>query len=243
MRRITTRFLDRSFWLDQNARYDEPYFRLEKCARIVNRLARGKDCDLLDVGCGPATLATLLDPNIIYYGIDIAIHNPAPNLLEMDFAKGRVGFQNRTFDIVVAAGVFEYMGGEQRPKLDEIRSILKADGRFVVTYTNFHHLHSDRDYYPYNNVLPLRDFIADLQEYFHIRRWFPSSHNWKGSEPRGRWLKMINMNLNFNIPIISSLLVVNYFFICSLKNTSGLSPESLHSNRVPNAIWKHPRRR
>jgi SAM-dependent methyltransferase len=185
----------------------------------VNRLAGGMNCDLLDVGCGPATLSTLLNRNINYYGIDMAIHDPAPNLLETDFSKGKIGFQHRTFDIVVAAGVFEYMGGEQREKLGEIQSILRPNGNFVVTYTNFHHIHNNRDYYPYNNVLPLQDFIGDLQDYFHIRRWFPSSHNWRVSEPRRRWLKMINMNLNFNIPIVSRLLAINYFFICSLKNT------------------------
>lgn len=220
MRRVTTKFLDRNFWLDENRNYAKPYFRLEKCARIVNRLARDKDCELLDVGCGPAALATLLSPNIKYYGIDIAIHNPASNLLEMDFAKGKIGFENRMFDIVVAAGVFEYMGGKQRTKLDEIRSMLRANGKFVVTYTNFHHLHADMDYYPYNSVLPLRDFMGDLQDYFQICSWFPSSHNWRIHEPRRRWLKMINMNLNFNIPVISHLLAQNYFFVCSPKNTS-----------------------
>jgi|WetSurMetagenome_2_1015567.scaffolds.fasta_scaffold20984_3 SAM-dependent methyltransferase len=239
MRKVTTKFLDRSFWLDENTKYEKPYFRLEKCARIVNRLAEDRDCDLLDVGCGPATLALLLNPNITYYGIDLAIHDPAPNLLEMDFAKGKIGFQNRAFDIVVAAGVFEYMGGEQRRKLDEIRSILVANGTFVVTYTNFHHLRNNWYYYPYNNVLPLRDFMADLQDYFHIRSWFPSSHNSKIQEPRRRWLKMINMNLNFSIPIFSHLLAVNYFFVCSPKNASGLLPESLPTNPVSNAAWKH----
>lgn len=221
MQKTTKRFLDKSFWIKENTRYAEPYFRLEKSARIVNRLARGKDCELLDVGCGPATLATLLEPNITYYGIDIAIRNPAPNLLEMDFAKNKIGFADRTFDIVVAAGVFEYMGGEQRRKMDEIRSILRANGRFVTTYTNFHHLRALRDYYPYNNILPLHEFMADLQDYFQILSWFPSSHNWNSSEPRRTWLKMINMNLNFNVPIFSRLLAHNYFFICSPKKISG----------------------
>ena len=219
---ITTKFLDRSFWLEENAHYTKPHFRLEKCARIVNRLAGGKAYDLLDVGCGTATLEMLLDSNINYYGIDIAIHNPAPNLRETDFAKGKIGFENKTFDIVVAAGVFEYMGAEQRRKLDEIRSILKANGRFVATYTNFHHVRSNSGYFPYNNVLPLKDFMADLQTFFHIINWFPSSHDRKvGPGPTRSWLKKINMVINFNIPIFSNFFAVSYFFLCSVKNPSG----------------------
>lgn len=220
MYRTTKKFLDKNYWLEENSRYTEPHFRLQKCARIVNGLAAGADCELLDLGCGPATLEKLLDPQIAYYGIDIAIHNPAPNLLEVDFAKDKIGFEDKIFDIVVAGGVFEYMGEEQRKKLDEIRSILKTDGRFVVTFTNFHHLHHNSDYYPYNNVLPLRNFMADLQNYFDILRWFPSSHNWNLSEPRRKWLKAINMNLNFKIPIFSRLFALNYFFICSPRKTS-----------------------
>jgi len=222
MQRITKKFLDKSYWLDENARYAKPHIRLEKCARIVNRLSEGRVCDMLDVGCGPAILGTLLGPNIAYYGIDIAIHNPAPNLLEFDFAKGKIGFQNRTFDIVVAAGVFEYMGSEQKRKLDDIRSILRANGRFVATYTNFHHLNNNSEFYPYNNILPIKDFMADLQTYFHIVNWFPASHNWDVSLGSTRkLLRTINMNLNFNIPVFSRLFAVSYFFICSPRRSTG----------------------
>ena len=48
----------RDFWADENTKYARPHYRMLKVARLVNRLAVGKDCRLLDVGCGPATLGT-----------------------------------------------------------------------------------------------------------------------------------------------------------------------------------------
>ena len=73
-------------------------------------MAQGKTYDLLDVGCGPATLMHLLDQNISYHGIDIAIHEPAPNLIEADFLENPISFHGRKFDIVLAQGIFEYVG-------------------------------------------------------------------------------------------------------------------------------------
>ena len=80
----------RDFWADENTKYTRPHHRMLKVARLVNRLAAGKNCRLLDVGCGPATLGLLLDPNMRYYGIDIAIQEPSPNLTgNATFCKSR----------------------------------------------------------------------------------------------------------------------------------------------------------
>jgi SAM-dependent methyltransferase len=212
-------FRNHKYWINATDFFKQPYFRLEKCAKIVNKLARGKDCDLLDVGCGPATLAKLLQKNINYYGIDIAIHDLEPNLKEIDIAEDEIAFGNRKFDIVVAAGIFEYLGGLQKEKFFEIQRILNEEGKFVVTYTNFNHCHPAPYYLPYNYVVPIIDFLHDLKMFFRVDRWFPSSHNWKQHEPmdRRKLLNRIQMNIFFNIPIISPLFTVNYFFICSLK--------------------------
>ena len=75
------RLYKKDLWSKENLKYSRPHYRLEKSARIINRLARAKEfIMLLDVGCGPAALMPLLRPNIQYYGIDIAIHDPFPNL-------------------------------------------------------------------------------------------------------------------------------------------------------------------
>jgi SAM-dependent methyltransferase len=204
----------RDFWSQENLKYSRPHYRLEKAARIINRLAQGRRCTLLDVGCGPATLLSVLRPNIRYYGIDIAIHDPAPNLIEADFLETPIRFGDQRFDIVIAQGVFEYVGTFQAQKFAEIARILNDAGVFIVSYVNFGH--RDRNIYrPYSNVQPLNDFRRSLAQHFEIRRSFPASHNWNHSEPSRKLVKAGNMHINVNVPVISRVLAVEYFFICS----------------------------
>jgi SAM-dependent methyltransferase len=203
----------RDFWVQENLNYARPRFRLEKAARIINKLAAGSECDLLDVGCGPATLMRLLEPNISYYGIDIAIQRPAPNLIQADLIENPVEFGGRRFDIVLAQGFFEYMGGFQDEKMAEISKLLKPGGTFLASYVNFGH-RSKSVYWPYSNVQPMPDFRRSLQRQFTIRRSFPTAHNWRHSEPNRWFLKASQMDLNVNIPFLSPKLAVEYFFIC-----------------------------
>ena len=104
------RYHKRDFRADENLKYAEPHFRMRKVAREVRRIARGRECDLLDVGCGPGTLARLMPPGVRYHGVDIAIPAPAPNLIEMDIIEEPVSFRGQTFDVIVAQGLFEYAG-------------------------------------------------------------------------------------------------------------------------------------
>ena len=204
----------KGFWSEENLKFVEPHFRLEKAARIVNNIARGRECDLLDVGCGPATLMRLLDKNVHYYGIDIAIHNPAPNLIETDFLETPIGFGDRLFEIILAQGVFEYVGTFQDQKLAEISNLLADDGKFVVSYWNFGH-HNKHVYEAFSNIQPLNDFRQSLASHFHIDRFFPVGHNWHHREPGRKLVKVAQMHMNVNIPFISQVLAVEYFFVCS----------------------------
>ncbi len=221
---ISEIYYKRDFWSKENLKYARPHFRMEKAARLVNRIGRGKQRDLLDVGCGPATLMRLLENNIHYYGIDIAIHDPKPNLRQSDFLEAPLTFDERRFDIVVAQGVFEYAGKFQSQKFTEIKQILKDDGTFVVSYVNFDHRNKSI-YWPYNNVQSFASFYSSLAEHFRIRRFFPTSHRWHHDEPSGRLMKGIQMLVNLNIPVISPRFAVEYFFICSRggskSNSSG----------------------
>jgi SAM-dependent methyltransferase len=204
----------KDFWSKENLKYNRPHYRLDKSARIVNRLARGKRVMLLDVGCGPAALMPLLRPNIQYYGIDIAIHDPAPNLIEADLLNTPIRFDDKRFDIVTALGFFEYVGTFQAQKFAEISQLLNDNGIFIVSYVNFGH--RDRSvYWPYSNVQALNDFRQSLTQYFEIKRSFPVSHNWHHSDPGRKFIKAANMHTNINVPIISPVLAVEYFFICS----------------------------
>ena len=214
------RYYKRDFWIKENLKHVPPHYRLQKAARIVNRIAAGKECDLLDVGCGPATLMRLLQKNIHYYGIDIAIHDPAPNLIEADLLEAPIKFGDKRFDIILAQGVFEYVGDFQSQKFAEIAQLLNDGGTFILTYTNFGH-HKKHIYEPFSNVQSLDDFRKSLTRYFNIDRSFPTSHNWYGGQPSRKLIKTANMHINMNIPVISPMLAVEYFFICSARSSRG----------------------
>ncbi len=208
------RYHKKDFWSKENLNFSEPHYRHEKTAQMVNRLAGGRECTLLDVGCGPAALMCLLPPNVQYYGIDIAIPNPAPNLIEADFLETPIRFGDKRFDFITALGFFEYVGEFQSQKFDEIARLLNEDGRFIVSYWNFSHRNTNI-YWAFSNVQPLDDFRKSLAEYFKIDRCFPASHNWKHGWPGRKLNKAINMNVNMNIPFVSPKLAVEYFFVCS----------------------------
>jgi len=194
------------FWREENARYSEVHYRLDKCARIVNRIAGERECNLLDVGCGPATLARLLRPNIHYYGIDIAIQEPAATLADL------------RFEIVVAQGLFEYLGEHQSEKLAEIARVLRPRGTFVTSYVNFGH-RQPTVYWPYSNVQTIDEFRSSLSKDFVVRNWFATSHNWHHNEPNRRFIRLANMHLNLRIPVLTSKLAVEYFFVCTPRSS------------------------
>jgi len=219
MQDVDTVYWNREHWIASTDFYKRPYLRLEKCANIVNSLVETREIDLLDIGCGPATLVRYLRSNIRYHGIDIAIHKPAANLIEMDVTREPIMFRNKRFDLIVAAGLFEYLGTFQRPKLREIQDLLKEDGKFVVTFTNFAHVHPPLQEPAYNNTTSIQVFLDDLRTFFRVERHFPSSHNWVRREPKRRWLYWMNMRFSANIPFVSHRLACNYFFICSHKKT------------------------
>lgn len=208
-------YMKRDHWISSTDFYKQPYLRLEKCARIVNRLAGEREVDLLDIGCGPATLSTLLRRNIHYHGIDIAIHEPGVDFIEMDVTREEIKFRDRRFDLIVAAGLFEYLGEFQRQKLLEIQGLLKDNGRFITTYTNFSHIRPPRQEPVYNNVMTISEFRSDLESFFSVDRYFPSSHNWIRREPSRRSLYRLNMMVSTPIPFVTPRFANNYFFLCS----------------------------
>jgi SAM-dependent methyltransferase len=211
----------KDFWSEANLVFSQPHYRLEKALRIIEGLARGKECSLLDVGCGPATLMRLLPPNIHYYGIDLDTHGQAPNLMEADLLEAPIGFNGKKFDIVLAQGFFEYVGSLQAQKFAEIADILSGNGKFIVSYWNYKHRNT-QTFCAHSNIQPVGDFRKDLERHFTVDRFFPASHNWYHGSPSMRLNKAINMHVNVNIPLISPLLAVEYFFICSRRDPRAL---------------------
>lgn len=204
---------DREFWRKENQKHIAPHFRLRKCARVVNAIAGGRECSLLDVGCGPGTLMSVLNENIHYYGLDFALHASAANLREVDILSAPISFYGMKFDIVVAQGLFEYVGSAQSQKFSEIAQLLREDGTFVVSYTNFSHRDS-RPFKAFSNIQTLREFRQELERYFTVRRRIPCSHNWHGGQPRRRLVMGVSMRVNAHVPFFSPRLAVDYFFVC-----------------------------
>ena len=203
----------RDFWVDENTKYTRPHHRMLKVARLVNRLAAGKKQRLLDVGCGPATLALLLDPNVEYYGIDIAIHEPSPNLTECDILQEPICSDAAPFDLIVAQGLFEYLADCQSRKFSEIADLLAPDGAFIATYVNFDHRRPNH-YWPYSSIQPAARFRAGLAEHFVIEKRFPTSHNWNHHDPERWYLRIPNMYFNLNVPLVTQRLAVQYVYVC-----------------------------
>ena len=117
---------------------------------------------------------------------------------------------------MVAQGIFEYVGTFLAGKLAEISDLLADGGKFLASYVNFHH-RQPLIYDPYSNVQPLRDFRGSLASHFRVHRYFATSHNWKHSEPSRALLRAAQMPLRLNVPLVSRVLAVEYFFICSSK--------------------------
>ena len=210
------KYYKKDYWQESNLAFTKPHFRLEKCAQIINTRAKNRECRLLDIGCGPATLTELLHSNIHYYGIDIAIHRNGNNFIESDIVQNTIDFNGMHFDFVVASGLFEYLGDFQCRKFAEINKILNDDGEFILTYSNIKHRRF-RPEQPWNNVQTISEFGRDLADYFLVKRFFASSHNRFFYAPQNPWMKKIQMKINTYLPILSPWLAVEYFFICSRK--------------------------
>lgn len=211
------RYHKKDFWSKENLNFSEPHYRHEKTAEMVSRIAAGRHCTLLDVGCGPAALMRRLPANVQYYGIDIAIQNVAPNLIEADFLEAPIKFGEKRFDFITALGVFEYVGDFQTQKFAEIAELLNEDGKFIVSYWNFGHRKASV-YWAFSNVQPLAEFRRSLTRHFSIDTFYPASHNWKHGWPGRKINRAINMRVNMNIPLVSPRLAVEYFFVCSRRD-------------------------
>ena len=218
------RHYNKEFWGKESSKFLSPHHRLKKVARIINRTTGVRECDLLDVGCGPGTLMHLLRPNIHYHGIDLFVSEPAPHLVEADLLESPIAFGDKRFDIVVAQGVFEYLGDSQSQKFAEISDILRPDGTFIVSYSNFGH-RKPEIYGPYSNVQSFEAFRASLSRHFDVRRYLPTSHNWNHGQPTRKLVRVANMYLNMNIPFITPRLAVEYFFICAPLGKGSLADQ------------------
>jgi SAM-dependent methyltransferase len=208
----------KDFWKEANRKFNEPHFRTERVVGIAAKIARGRECDLLDVGCGPAAVSEVLPSNIHYYGIDIATQDHgAANLREADLRTEPIQFGSKRFDIVLAQGFFEYVEDTQAQKFAEIADVMKPDGKFIVTYWNFGH-RAPHHYHAISNIQSITEFRRDLARRFRIDSGYPVSHNWRHRGPSRRIIKMANKPIRVNVPLVSPKLAVEYVFVCSRQS-------------------------
>ena len=210
-------YYQRDFWSKENLKFSQPHFRMDKTARIIRRIAgepRGRPAGhRLRSGCAEPAAAAQLALLRHRHGHPEA----GPYLLESDIMTEPIAFGGRHFDIIVAQGVFEYLPGVQDQKFAEIAAILKPGGTFLVTYWNYAHRNT-MVYHAHTNVQPIGDFLASLARHFRVDRSFPASHNWYHGAPSMAFNKALNMHLNVNIPVLSPLLAVEYFALCSPRD-------------------------
>jgi SAM-dependent methyltransferase len=212
------RYRTRDFGGTESLKHAAPSFRTRKVARAIRGVIAERGLlgvDLLDIGCGPGTLAGLLPGSVRYHGIDIAITSPAPNLAQLDIVTRPISFGGKAFGIVVAQGLFEYLGDARSRKLAEIAALLADGGTFVCTYQNFAHRKKSA-YWPWGDVQRPQDFRREVERHFRIERAFPTAYNWNHGHPSWAPLRLPQERCSVNIPVVGRLLAVDYCYVCSL---------------------------
>lgn len=174
-----------SFWQDESLLYQTPHPRLRQVANLLNA---GTARRLLDVGCGPATLRSLLAPSFTYFGCDITDH-AAPLLgdrfLHLDFNVdcGLGFFANRRIDVVHIGGVLEYLRYPGH-LLGEIRRITGQGARLIATSTHFesHYYRDAKHHHPQWIYKPaLAEFLELLASAgWLVRRVHPLADRLRG---------------------------------------------------------------
>ncbi|HEY9514849.1 MAG TPA: class I SAM-dependent methyltransferase [Gemmatimonadaceae bacterium] len=126
-------------WNQRAQTFDRPHPRLRLIANAIARLP-GNVSTLLDIGCGPGTLRSLLPATIEYFGVDIAgdvipVREDPEHFVIADLNHEDDCFPGRRFTVVVASGMFEYVRDPDRFLLFVERK-LSPDGHFILTYLN-----------------------------------------------------------------------------------------------------------
>ena len=171
------------YWDRGVDRFDRPHPRLKRIASIVEGLSPSPHT-LLDIGCGKATLRSLLPASLEYCGVDIAAADLATqdpeHFTNEDLDQTQLSFPDRTFDAVVCSGVFEYISSRER-FLSFVASKVAPDGSLIFSFTNREHyrdllpaLVGRRHKYldPHVNFMSIREVVSMLGEMgFHVRRY------------------------------------------------------------------------
>ena len=184
--------MSKAHWQARIDNYDRPHPRLRRIAKIVVDLVNPNEnpTTVLDVGCGKATLRSLLPTCVEYFGIDFTVEKlestDPQHFSSEDLDNPQRAFQDRVFDIVICSGIFEYISHPEQ-FLQFVTSKVSAGGHLIFSYTNRRHhidiyrtLRKKRHEYPDPDVnfMMIKRLLAMLQLHgFTIIRYevLPSS--------------------------------------------------------------------
>jgi ubiquinone/menaquinone biosynthesis C-methylase UbiE len=112
---------------------------------------RRPPADLLDFGCGSGSIARALaevgyavsgcdiSPGMIRMAQKMSVHSPTPiSWIEIDAAEAWLPFGDRSFDVIIASSVFEYLS-DPLTTLRQLRRVLRDDGLLLCTTPNIDH--------------------------------------------------------------------------------------------------------
>jgi SAM-dependent methyltransferase len=128
-----------AYWRHETLKYRISHFRLRFVAKLLRSQSYRR---LLDLGCSGATLKSLLTPDFVYYGCDIA--SWAEDVLGSDFFQqidfndeyDLLRFGKQQIDVVHVGGLLEYLQDPEQ-LLREIRRVVRPGAMLVASMINF----------------------------------------------------------------------------------------------------------
>ncbi len=211
-----------TYWKKETQKYQTPHLRLSRIVdEIRQRTPQGR---ILDIGCGPQTLGSMLGSSHDYSGVDIVgtgdAHFQAFNLETQPLSE--FPFQE-PFDIVTCSGLFEYLSLERIEGLLHLihKQLLTPQSLFIATYTNFSHVTRRRGKSHAKWVTKIT--LAEMKQVFErcgfeIETTYPSYYKLRGGPLKpGFWWK-----LQQHLPLpktgwFASLFGKQYIFVLKKK--------------------------
>lgn len=119
------------------------FWQRHKFDEVINAID-SKNSVILDIGCGPGVMSSLLPDSAFCIGIDISRDQIkfAKKSTNRCFVVGdskNLPFNENTFDYVTLIEVIEHLDKDNTVEiLSEINRLLKKDGSLIITTPNYH---------------------------------------------------------------------------------------------------------
>src|SRR3989339_1030210 len=103
-----------------------------------------KHSRVLDIGCYPLHLFHALEGEPFEFKMKGIASNHEPvkekNIVQLNIEKEKLPFKSDSFDFVLMTEVIEHLTADPRMYLDEVRRVMKKNGRLLITTPNAAHL-------------------------------------------------------------------------------------------------------